>query len=520
VKVLIVTAKLAEETVRRHLKELRDVEVIALDASVAALLTPGRIARDLKERGVQGFHVILVPGLVAGDVSTVDDTLGIPAFKGPRYAADLPWVIEALGRVTLSKTVPACDILRAELQLQAGREIASIEARYANVPLAEGGVQVGKLLLGRGVPPRVMAEIIDVPLLSDEQIQQKARYYLDSGADIIDLGMQVGESKPDDAARAVKAVRRVSDHPISIDTLNVHEIEAAVDEGVDLILSVDGGNLAQVANVAGNAAAVVIPANHVEGRFPKKPMERVALLEELIRKARALGMHRLIADLILDPLCSPGIVPSLVAYAAFAERNPNVPLLFGVGNVTELLDADSAGVNALLAGIAAEVGGSILLTTENSDKTRGCVRELTTASKMMTLARTRGSVPKDLGLSLLLYHEKRAKEEPYDVSQERAAKAIEVDRSPGLRMDPRGCFKVLVDRGTGQLVAAHFGPGESSMPDVVLKGKGAETVYKALVDGGLVSTLEHAAYLGLELGKAEVALRTGRSYVQDAPLFE
>jgi len=520
VRVLVVTARLAEEIVKRHLKGLGDVEVIVLDAPVAALLTPRRIAHDLKELHLRGFDVVLVPGLIAGDASVVEEALGIPTYKGPRYAADLPWVIEALGRATLSRKAPADEVLKKELQAKAAREIASIEAEYATAPLSEGRIRIGGLLLGRGLPPRVMAEIIDVPLLSDEQIQRRARYYLESGADIIDLGMQAGEDKPEDAARAVRAVRDVSACPISIDTLNVEEIRAALEEGVDLLLSVDGGNLAQVAEMARNTAAVVIPADHVQGRFPKRPMERVGLLEELIGKARAMGMRHLIADLVLDAPCSPGIVPSIVAYASFAERNPHVPLLFGVGNVTELMDADSAGANALLAAVAAELGGGILLTTENSDKTRGCVRELATASRMMALAQRRGSVPKELGVSLFQYHEKRFREEPYVPGQERTAKVIEVKQSPGFQMDAKGCFRVLLDREAERLIALHFRPDKPGSPDIILKGRDAEALYRAIVNEGLVSTLEHAAYLGLELGKAQVALRTGRSYVQDAPLFE
>jgi dihydropteroate synthase len=36
----------------------------------------------------------------------------------------------------------------------------------------------------------------------------------------------------------------------------------------------------------------------------------------------------------------------------------------------------------------------------------------------------------------------------------------------------------------------------------------------------LVTRLDHAAYLGNELAKAEIALKTGKSYVQDNSLFD
>jgi len=39
-----------------------------------------------------------------------------------------------------------------------------------------------------------------------------------------------------------------------------------------------------------------------------------------------------------------------------------------------------------------------------------------------------------------------------------------------------------------------------------------------VVEEGLVTQLDHAAYLGRELAKAEVALKTGAHYEQDAAL--
>ena len=98
---------------------------------------------------------------------------------------------------------------------------------------------------------------------------------------------------------------------------------------------------------------------------------------------------------------------SFVAFQEFAERNPNVPLFVGVSNVTELFDADSVGVNALLARLSSEVGASILLATEKSNKAKGTVTEEVAAAKMMFLAKKRGSVPKDLGIDLLILKDKR-----------------------------------------------------------------------------------------------------------------
>ncbi len=55
-------------------------------------------------------------------------------------------------------------------------------------------------------------------------------------------------------------------------------------------------------------------------------------------------------------------------------------------------------------------------------------------------------------------------------------------------------------------------------PQLDVYGKDAESIVQTLIREGLVSTLQHAAYLGFELHKAEVALRLGKEYVQDKPL--
>ena len=56
--------------------------------------------------------------------------------------------------------------------------------------------------------------------------------------------------------------------------------------------------------------------------------------------------------------------------------------------------------------------------------------------------------------------------------------------------------------------------------ELIVKGKTAEQVYDQIVEKGLVSRLDHAAYLGSELAKAEIALRTGKEYIQDKPMFQ
>ncbi len=112
-KVLLVTGQLAQDMVRGYAMESSvETETVALKLAVAAFLTPQTIINGLKGAKLIDFNMILVPGLVRGDTVEISKAFGVPAFKGPRYAADLPTVLDSLCDVELSTTVPACDLLR------------------------------------------------------------------------------------------------------------------------------------------------------------------------------------------------------------------------------------------------------------------------------------------------------------------------------------------------------------------------------------------------------------------------
>ena len=518
-KVLLVTGLMAKETVECYAKQSQvETAVLALKVPVAAFLTPQAISEALKKAGLGGFDLILVPGLMRGDTAVICEAVGVPAFKGPQYAADLPTVLDSLGEVTLSTTVPADELLRKKLQQKALAEIARTEANREALLKKPCNILVGGLAVGRDFPMRVLGEIVDAALMSDGEVQGLARRYVAEGADVVDVGMVAGESRPDDARRVVAAVKAVVNVPVSIDSLDPEEIKAAVSVGADLVLSVDAGNIDVVAPLPSNVAVVAIPTNQREGVFPKKAMERVQLLEEINAKAKKAGITTILADLILDPMDVSG---SFFAFRQFAERNPDVPIFVGVSNVTELMDADSVGVNALLARLCSEVGAGMLLATQKSSKAQGSVKEEAVAAKMMFLAKRRGSVPKDLGLDLLILKDKRNREEPYSRELEQNARLLLANGNAApAELDKQGCFRIFVDREDQHIVAAHCVSTDSTVPNLIVKGKTAESIYGKIVDSGLVSRLDHAAYLGSELAKAEIALRTGKEYIQDKPLFK
>ena len=80
--------------------------------------------------------------------------------------------------------------------------------------------------------------------------------------------------------------------------------------------------------------------------------------------------------------------------------------------------------------------------------------------------------------------------------------------------DPAGYFVVYVDQSRRLLSLEHY--RNNGMLDTVIEGKSAAELYTPSIERNLVSRLDHAAYLGRELARAEQALQTGELYVQDA----
>lgn len=79
--------------------------------------------------------------------------------------------------------------------------------------------------------------------------------------------------------------------------------------------------------------------------------------------------------------------------------------------------------------------------------------------------------------------------------------------------DPAGFLVVYPDAPRRRLVVEHYTTG--GVLDAVLEGATPAALYAAVIDRALVSRLDHAAYLGRELARAERSLQSGEPYVQD-----
>lgn len=82
------------------------------------------------------------------------------------------------------------------------------------------------------------------------------------------------------------------------------------------------------------------------------------------------------------------------------------------------------------------------------------------------------------------------------------------------KADPAGYCVVYPDQPRKELVVEHY--SNAGVLSCIVAGTTPVAVYYEIIKRGLVSQLDHAAYLGRELASAQRALDTGVDYVQDA----
>jgi tetrahydromethanopterin S-methyltransferase subunit A len=84
--------------------------------------------------------------------------------------------------------------------------------------------------------------------------------------------------------------------------------------------------------------------------------------------------------------------------------------------------------------------------------------------------------------------------------------------------DSAGFFVIQVDGVAGEIIVEHYDASFQLLR--VLHGKKALEIYSTIVRNGWVTVLGHAAYLGRELARAELALQRGWTYEQNEALKE
>ncbi|MHB1652564.1 MAG: DUF4346 domain-containing protein [Desulfitobacteriaceae bacterium] len=113
----------------------------------------------------------------------------------------------------------------------------------------------------------------------------------------------------------------------------------------------------------------------------------------------------------------------------------------------------------------------------------------------------------------------KPKEKPLSLPPKNlSSKVIVAEPTKEWEPDPEGFFVILTDAASGSIICEHY--ATESVRTEVIKGTDATSIYKTAIHRGLLSRLDHAAYLGKELEKAEIALGSGKKYIQDFGIFK
>jgi dihydropteroate synthase-like protein len=428
---LFVTGRLAADALHKTLDRLEldfEYEVAVLGGSVAALMRTEWIARRLPEDC--GCRRVMIPGLCRGDLAAISAKVGVPAVRGPKDLKDLP------------------AFFGQELDLEGYGEYHT----------------------------KILAEIVEAYRMPFAEIVTQAEYFRAGGADVIDLGCPPMEAFP--GVGEVVAGLKERGFVVSIDTFHTQTIREADEAGADLLLSVNALNMEVMPHL--HCKAVVIP-DFGEG---------LESLERNVARVDAMGAAYVI-DPILDPL-SFGFTASLERYCETRRRHPDAEMLMGLGNLTELTDADSVGINAVMAGIIAELGIDYVLTTEVVSWTRGAVRELDLARKLMHYAVSNRVLPKGLDDGLVVL-----KDTPFETYSETELRDMQ-------RKVRDKNYRIFADLQSVYVFNR----------DTFLRGRDPHELFAGLdaPDPG------HAFYLGGELERAALAVRLGKKYTQESPL--
>lgn len=430
---LFLTGKLAEKGLHKVLAGMQPTDfkyrVAQLGVSVAALMTPELIVRRLTDAG--DADRIMVPGLCRGDLTLLEKKYGIPVERGPEDLKDLP---QFFGRDGKEPDLSKYDV-------------------------------------------RIFAEIVQAPHLTVEAILERAQQYRQQGADVIDIGCLPNTPFPH-LADSIKALQSAG-FKVSVDSLDNDDLLLAGRTGADYLLSLTEKTL---------WIADEVPSTPV--LIPSKPGSLPSLyraIDSMQKKGRAF-----IADAILDPIPF-GLTESIVRYQRLRRRYPGIQIMMGIGNLTELTDADTTGINAILFGIIAELKLNAVLATSVSPHAANAVSEADIARRMMFAAREDRRLPRDYSDGLLGLHDRR----PFSYSVDEIAELAVQIKDPSFRIQ-------VSEEGV------HIYNRDGLFQDI-----DPFKLYPLLkVD----DDASHAFYLGVELARAQIAWQLKKRYSQDEEL--
>ena len=430
--ILFITGKLAEKNLKKILDCIEEKD-FSYEIRNLNINVAALLTTEMIYRrigNVDNFSKIILPGKVRGDIDELAKKLKIKIERGPEELKDLP--------VMFGGNPLKYDLSKYEVH--------------------------------------IFAEITDAPNMKIQEIISMANYYRDNGADIIDIGCLPNKPFPH-LSETIQELKR-QDFYVSIDSHLDKELILGGKSGADYLLSIKSDNFYILDEV--DSYPILIPKDG-----------DMASLYDCID--RCIENKRIfIADPILDPI-NYGFTQSITRYSELRKRYPDIHIMMGTGNVTELTHADTTGMTMILMGIISELKINHILTTEVSKHCRTVIKESDLARRIILAASLGNTTPKHINSGLLTTHE----EDPIRYNAQEVEELFEQVKDSSYRiMNTDDGVNLFNKKG--------------------LQGAIDPCDFFEKIDVG--DDTGHAFYLGVELARAQIAHQLGKTYEQDEEL--
>jgi len=433
---IFLTGKLAKISLVKVLSDIKSehnftYEIIDIGVNVAALATIDIIMKKITTERLSGATKVVLPGRCRGDINKLSKFYNKECVRGPEELKDIPGFLGLQGK---------------DLDL----------SKYDT---------------------KIIGEITEAPNMKIEEIIIQANQYKKDGADIIDIGCLPSTKFPH-LTETITELKK-QNFIVSIDSLNTDELITGSKAGADYILSLQENSIWVMNEV--DSIPVIIPDE------PSEEKKFYRLIKNLLKENKDF-----IADSILEPI-NFGFTNSIVRYQKLRKKFPDIEIMIGIGNLTELTHADTAGMNALLFGIASELEINYALCTQVSEHCNKAIIEGNYARRIMHTTKNYNMPPKDISSKLLSLHER--KPFPYTTEELKEMWSNVKDKN----------YRIYVNED---------GIHVFNNKDYFLEKDAAE-FYQYL---DIKNDDGHAYYLGMELAKAHTAYQLGKRYDQDEML--
>jgi len=430
--ILFLTGKLAEKQLHQILQKMQpefSYTVHQLGLKVAALMTTDMISRRLKD--TFNADKIILPGRCRGDIAALATEFGLPIERGPEELKDLP--------LFFGKAAHRYDLSNYKV--------------------------------------KIFAEITDAPSISVDEVVKRAYYYQQNGANVIDIGCLPGTKFPH--METIITTLKQEGFTVSLDSMEDDDLLRGGKAGADYLLSLTNKSIWIADEV--DSTPILIPEKHGD----------LASLDHAIAVLQAKN-RAFIVDPILDPIHF-GFTESVARNFQFRQQHPDIEMMMGVGNITELTHADTSGMNTLLLGMCSELNINHILATEVSQHACRAISEADHARRIMYAAQQNNTLPKHIDSSLMTVHD--SSPFPYNTDEIKDFASDIRDPSFRIQTSPDGIH--IYNRDGLHTATDPF----ELFPLLQVEN-----------DGG------HAFYLGVELARAEISWQLGKRFNQDQAL--